>query len=157
MKTASSRGYRTSLVTTSISSAPRIASSETASPRPSTKASSRSSSTTLSTVYRNRGRRRPICTHEEAWQQCARSSPTGGGIRQPRDGRQTQAALRGGSSERSDALAPAYGAASAQVGAQARTSRMSHEFWSSRRHRRMEAVQGKGKGKAGRKIRPQNS
>ncbi|KAH9055559.1 hypothetical protein EDB87DRAFT_1306238 [Lactarius vividus] len=46
---------------------PRITNRETAPSGPSTIASSRSSSATLSTVYRNHGRRRPIRAHKEAW------------------------------------------------------------------------------------------
>ncbi|KAH9174123.1 hypothetical protein EDB89DRAFT_628927 [Lactarius sanguifluus] len=60
------------LVKTTIPSALRIASRETASSGPSTMASSRSSSTTLSTVHRNHGRRRPIRAHDEARQQGAK-------------------------------------------------------------------------------------
>ncbi|KAH9069758.1 hypothetical protein EDB83DRAFT_2370146 [Lactarius deliciosus] len=103
MEKASSRGYSTSLVKKTISSARRIASRETAS---SGAIHDGKSEVARDDFIDSSPKPRPlpsICAHDEA-------SLTGGGVRRPRDGRRTPAALRGGSSERSDALAPAYGA-----------------------------------------------
>ncbi|KAH9174132.1 hypothetical protein EDB89DRAFT_1904842 [Lactarius sanguifluus] len=145
----------------------------TASSGPSTTASSRSTSTTnrqftetpqrkrnkvkkverasvcteLERISRRRRRRGPIYAEEEVQQKGAQSNATGAGVRQPRDGRRTHSALRARSRERSNALAPADGTSRAQFGALG-NARLC------RRRRMAAVVQGKGKGKAGRKIHP---
>ncbi|KAH9008096.1 hypothetical protein EDB84DRAFT_141967 [Lactarius hengduanensis] len=62
--------------------------------------------------HRRRRRHEPIyAEEEEVRQKGAQCNPTGGGVRQPRDGRRTHSALRARSRERSNALAPADGVA----------------------------------------------